>query len=220
MHPDLILFDCDGVLVDSELIACGVVAEELRASGLQVTLDHIVSQYAGVGATSMYEDLERRHGTRLPETVRQRVSDKTLERFRSDLQPVHGIVDLLHRLTTKRCVASSSHLDRIRLSLAVTGLATYFGDALFSATEVAHGKPAPDLFLHAADRMGIDPRACVVVEDSVPGIQAARRAQMRPVGFTGGSHCGADHAERLLRAGAAMVVDRFDAWEDALRRLD
>jgi HAD superfamily hydrolase (TIGR01509 family) len=120
-----------------------------------------------------------------------------------------GVKELLETLPVPRCVASNGHLDRVRHRLALTGLLPFFDPHVFSAIQVAHGKPAPDLFLFAAQRLGARPGDCAVVEDSIPGVEAAVAAQMPVVGFCGGSHCPGGHAERLIAAGCSRVFAKM-----------
>ena len=153
----------------------------------------------------MLSDLETRFGRRLPDFAdRHRQRLRTL--FEAGLQPIAGVTSVLDTLACHRCVASSSAPDRLRHALSLVGLFDRFHPNVFSAAEVARGKPAPDLFLHVAERMGAAPRHCVVVEDSLPGIAAAVAAGMTAIGFTGGGHCRPDHDPRLAAAGAALVV--------------
>lgn len=213
----LIIFDCDGVLVDSEPLACAAEMAALAALGHPITADEFARLAIGRGRRELDPLLEAWWGRPLPEDYAERVRAATLAAFRRSLQPVAGIAALLDGLeAAPRCVASSSQPERIRLALGLTGLAPFFGEALFSAAEVARGKPAPDLFLHAARRMGAAPAACLVVEDSVPGIAAARAAGMTAVGFTAGGHCRPDLAGRLLAAGADAVAADAAALADRL----
>jgi HAD superfamily hydrolase (TIGR01509 family) len=216
MTPELIIFDCDGVLVDSESTVCGIVADLLTQAGIAITTSEVVRRYAGVRAASMYAELERVHGVALPDGFAHDVHRATLQAFREQLKPMRSVDDVLRGMTFRRCVASSSEPERIALALTVTGLLRHFDGHLFSASQVRAGKPAPDLFLHAARTMGVEPGACLVIEDSVAGIEAARRAGMRAVGFCGGSHCGPTHGGQLIRAGAARTFDRFDRWDTML----
>jgi len=204
----LLIFDCDGVLVDSEPLACRIDAEYLTELGYPFTAEEIVLRFVGVSLKDMAARIEAEHGRRLPTDFGARLTRRILDRFETELQPVRGVRDAVLALPHRRCVASSSTPDRIALSLRAAGLADLFGD-LFSAVEVKRGKPAPDLFLHAAARMGAAPEECVVIEDSAFGVQAARAAGMRVIGFTGGSHTYPTHADRLTDAGAETVISRM-----------
>jgi HAD superfamily hydrolase (TIGR01509 family) len=214
---DLVLFDCDGVLVDSETIACRIDAELLTAAGFPHTFEDIRRDFVGTSCASMCARIEARFGRKLPADMPERLLAAALAAFERELVPIHGVADAIRGLAGARCVASSSDPSRIRRSLELTGLLELFDPHLFSATMVARGKPAPDLFLHAAREMRADPLRCLVVEDSVPGVAAARAAGMRVLGFHGGDHCGPGHAERLREAGAnatfgdmAELADRID----------
>jgi HAD superfamily hydrolase (TIGR01509 family) len=203
----LIIFDCDGVLIDSEAIACLADSACLAEIGIALSAEAIMDRYLGISAAAMCADIERRLGRVLPpgfvETLRLRVAAV----FETELVPIPGVATTLAALPYRRCVASSSAPERLRHSLTLTGLLHWFGPHLFSATQVERGKPAPDLFLFAAAAMQAAPASCVAIEDSVPGVQAAVTAGMRAIGFTGGSHCRPGHADRLRGAGAAAVVD-------------
>jgi HAD superfamily hydrolase (TIGR01509 family) len=205
--PELIIFDCDGVLIDSEAISCRTDAACLAEIGVAMSAEQIMDRYLGISATAMCADIERCQGRTLPpdfaETLRLRVAAA----FEAELMPMVGVEAALDALPQRRCVASSSAPERLRHSLSLAGLLHRFSPHVFSAAQVARGKPAPDLFLFAAASMHADPAACVVIEDSVPGVQAAVAAGMRAIGFAGGGHCRPGHAERLLAAGAAAIAD-------------
>ena len=213
MTLQLVVFDCDGVLVDSEPIACAVVSETLATLGIVVSEAQIAERYIGLSAASMYADLESRHGVALDELARQRISAAVDERLAATVPAMPGVAAAIDTLVPRHrvCVASSGTPVRIRGSLQRAGLWPRFEGRVFSATQVARGKPAPDLFLFAAERMGVDPAHCLVVEDSLAGVTAARAAGMRCLGFTGGGHVRAGHGPRLLEAGAFAT---FDAMAD------
>jgi HAD superfamily hydrolase (TIGR01509 family) len=156
----------------------------------------------------MIARIEAERGCTLPDDFTEQVNRALFARFETDLKPIAGVREAILSLPYRRCVASSSVPERIALSLRVTGLADLF-EHIFSSTEVPRGKPAPDLFLHAAHRMGARPEECLVIEDSPAGVQAAIAAGMRVIGFTGGGHCGPDHAERLRQVGASTIIERM-----------
>ncbi len=204
--PRLVLFDCDGVLVDSEALVAHVEARLLTAAGFPVSSAEVVARYVGLAEPDMLAAVAADHGRPVPPDLVVALRTAAAHALATDLVPVVGIVDVLASLTHPRCVASGSSPERLALSLEVTGLARFFPvDAVFSASMVRRGKPAPDLFLHAADRMGADPADCMVVEDSPRGVAAAVAAGMTAVGLTAASHATPSLADRLLAAGAAHV---------------
>lgn len=211
-RPRLVIFDCDGVLVDSETISCRIEMGMLAELGHPISYDEFCRRAVGRGRKDINAMLESLWSRRLPEDWGERARAATMAAFETELHAVAGIGEVLAGLGgLPRCVASSSHPTRIARSLALTGLAGYFGENLFSASEVAHGKPAPDLFLHAARRMGVEPARCLVVEDSLPGIQAARAAGMVAIGFTAAGHCAPDHGAALAAAGADAIASDAQA---------
>jgi HAD superfamily hydrolase (TIGR01509 family) len=182
---DLVIFDCDGVLVDSERLAVRVEARLLRSLGWDVTEAEVLRRFVGRSDAHMHAEIERVLGRPVPEWHARYAADLT-EALRAELVPVPGIASALDDLGVPSCVASSGTHEKMRLTLGLTGLHDRFAGRIFSATEVASGKPAPDLFLHAATRMGVEPARCVVVEDSAAGVEAARAAGMRALGYAGG----------------------------------
>jgi len=206
-RPDLVIFDCDGVLVDSEPLANAVLAEALTAEGLPTTLAESVERYTGLSMRSVVERAEASLGRALPFDFVDRVQAETFAAFRRDLHPVPGVREVLEEIDLPVCVASSGALDKIALSLSVTDLDRYFDGHIFSATMVPRGKPFPDLFLHAAAGMGMEAGRCAVIEDSVPGVRAAAAAGMRVLGYAGGDHGGESHARRLADLGATPFFD-------------
>lgn len=208
--PDLVIFDCDGVLVDSEIIACRTDADYLTEIGFPTSIEEIITRYIGTSAQTMKADLERRFAHALPDDFSDRLRDRIIQAFEKELQAMDGIAALLDALPCRTCVASSSITERIERALTLTGLRAHFGAHIFSTTQVAHGKPAPDLFLFAAAQMETAPDDCLVIEDSLAGVQAAVAAGMPVIGFTGGSHCRPGHAEALRAAGAFATADRMD----------
>ena len=203
--PELLIFDCDGVLIDSEVIACRADAECFAAIGVPMTAEDIRARYIGTSAAHMFADVEARFSCRLPADFADRIGLALEAAFAAELAAMPGIEAAIDALPGRRCVASSSGPERLRHALALVGLHERFAPHIFSASEVARGKPAPDLFLHAARRMQAAPARCLVVEDSIAGVAAAVAAGMPVLGFVGGAHCGAEHGARLRAAGAARV---------------
>jgi HAD superfamily hydrolase (TIGR01509 family) len=204
-EPALVIFDCDGVLIDSELIGCRAEAAELARAGIAITADEILARFTGIPASAMYATLEAKLGKALPADLEARIAARIRADFERELTPVRGIHAALERIVRPVCVASSSDPARLEHSLRLAGLFERFAPHIFGAAMVRHGKPAPDLFLYAAERMGAAPADCVVIEDSEAGVRAGIAAGMRVFGFTGGSHCGPQHGERLRTAGAAAL---------------
>ncbi len=188
--PKLVILDCDGVLVDSETISVGVLIDFVRKAGAEIEEEQAYRLFLGRSMAAVEDALRSEFELTLSDAQLDSIRAETFRRFRRELKPMPGIVEALPRLKALRCVASSSSPERIRLSLSLTGLLEKLEPHIYSASMVTRGKPAPDLFLHAAKGMGVRPEDCVVVEDSPAGIDAARRAGMRVFAFTGGSHAG------------------------------
>ena len=201
----VLIFDCNGVLVDSEPIAAAVAADEFARVRIPITPELVTRYFFGRRPADMFAMVEAATRRKLPADFGANVTAATLKRFRSELRPMPHASHALTWLRGPKCVASSSTSDRIRASLEITGLARFF-DFVFSASDVPNGKPAPDLFLHAASRMGVQASDCIVIEDSPAGVTAATAAGMTVIGFVGGSHAGAPLGEQLARAGARPIV--------------
>jgi len=213
MRPHLIIFDCDGVLVDSEVLSCRCLCEALAGCGIEVGLEETLDLFLGRSLDAVLEHYQGL-GRSIPRQFPTELMVKVQETFRAALCSIDGVGSVLEGLKIPHCVASSSALDRVSLSLSLTGLARHFGDRLYTAQMVDRGKPAPDLFLYAARRMQADPVSTLVIEDSVSGVRAAKAAGMTVWGFVGGSHYRArDGAASLLEAGADRVFARMaDFW--------
>ncbi len=209
---ELVIFDCDGVLVDSELLSARAYAELLADLGVCVP-EGVMQGCFGLKQADIFARIEAAAGRAIAPQDRALLWPRTRALFAAELTPTPGLAPFLKRLRLARCVASSSFDERIRFSLEATRLSAYFGDAVFSAYLVARGKPAPDIFLHAAKAMGAHPERCVVIEDSVPGVEAAVAAGMTAIGFLGGKHVAPGHAERLTRAGATLAAANWDEVE-------
>jgi HAD superfamily hydrolase (TIGR01509 family) len=203
---EMVIFDCDGVLVDSEPIINQAHAHVLSACGYPITEQNLVERFCGMSDREMLEIIEREWGRALPASYAEHVGLMIEAGFDQSLAPIEGVAEALASLTLPICVASSSSLEQIRQKLKITGLLGRFGEHLFSATMVARGKPAPDLFLYAAQQLATAPDHCLVIEDSPAGIDAALAAGMTAIGFCGGSHCGPEHGTRLQAPGAAVVI--------------
>lgn len=213
--PDLIIFDCDGVLVDSEVLSCECLSELLGECGIALSEDEVVELFLGRSTAALlshYKD-DRRF---VPDFFLPELKSRVLQRFGAQLRPIPGIEAVVSQLESPSCVASSSDLDRVRRSLELTGLAPLFGGRLYTAQMVARGKPAPDLFLYAAEQMGAAPQRTLVIEDSISGVAAAKAAGMTAWGFVGGSHYRSrDGRAMLYDAGADRVFERMaDFWRE------
>ena len=205
---DLVIFDCDGVLVDSERISGAVLARRLTAEGLPTTVAEARRAYQGLLLTEVGDSVEAKLGRALGEDWLAEFESERSAEFRRDLQPVRGARATVERVAAAGvavCVASQGKLEKTRLSLELTGLGDLFpAGAVFSAWTVPRGKPHPDLFLHAAEAMGADPAACVVVEDTPSGVTAAVRAGMPVLGYAG------DSDEQALRDAGATVLHSLE----------
>jgi HAD superfamily hydrolase (TIGR01509 family) len=215
----VVIFDCNGVLVDSEPLATAIVSEEFMRAGFPLTPDIVARYFTGRRASDMFAEVEIAAGRKLPVGFAATVASATLRRFRAELRATRHMAQALSWLRGPKCVASSSSIDRIRLSLDTTDLIRFFQPHLFSASEVRHGKPAPDLFLHAAAKMRVRPGDCIVVEDSIVGVAAGVAAGMTVIGFAGGSHAGSQLDNQLRTAGARTVISDMRALKGAVIEL-
>ncbi|WP_128928615.1 HAD family hydrolase [Bradyrhizobium guangxiense] len=220
MPIDLIIFDCDGVLVDSEVISCRAHADVLTRHGYPIAPEQVFERFLGRSTKQANLEIETELGRKLPEAYHGDLQDELFRSFEADLEAIHGIHDVLDVVTQRVCVASSGSHQRMRVSLGSTGLYERLAPNIFSASQVKNGKPAPDLFLFAAREMGVPPERCVVVEDSLAGIAGARAAGMTVFGFYGGSHCGAGHAETLRQARADLVFADMHQLPELVRRIE
>jgi HAD superfamily hydrolase (TIGR01509 family) len=182
---ELVIFDCDGVLVDSEPIAIRIDAVMLAEFGLPLPEAEIIERFVGRSPSVITQVIEDHLGHELPDDWDRKFEHRFTEAYEAELSPIDGIEEALDQISHPTCVASSSMPDRLLYKLELTGLYSRFAGRIFSASEVPHGKPAPDLFLHAAARLGATPAGCAVVEDSRYGVQAARAAGMEAFGYAG-----------------------------------
>ncbi|WP_137938427.1 HAD-IA family hydrolase [Chitinivorax sp. B] len=186
MKPYCVIFDLDGTLVDSETLCHQAMVDLLPE--LEQDAATLTRHYRGMKLAHILSDLAETHGLPVPADFEPRYRKRVVELFETRLEPIPGVPDMLARLKQPFCIASSGPLAKIQYALAVTGLASYFGNRLFSAYEINSWKPEPDLFLHAAQIMGYDPDKCVVIEDSKVGVEAAKAAGMRAIQFLPASH--------------------------------
>jgi HAD superfamily hydrolase (TIGR01509 family) len=204
---DLVIFDCDGVLVDSEVISCRAHAAALTRYGYPITADQVLDRFLGVSDLEARLIVEAEIGRKLPDDFASQVKQATLQRYADDLQPVPYVPEAVAAIGLPKCVASSGTPEKIRHGLTSAGLYDMLAPHIFSASQVKRGKPAPDLFLFAAGQMKASPARCIVIEDSVPGVTGAVAAGMTVLGFHGGSHCRPGYADTLRAAGAAATFD-------------
>ncbi|MGE0698253.1 MAG: HAD family hydrolase [Hyphomicrobiaceae bacterium] len=208
--PKLIVLDFDGVVADSEMLANTLLADSLTRFGKPTTLDDSIRLFMGKRWEDTHRAIETWIGGPVPEAFVEAHRARSKAVMRRDVGPVVGAADFLHaHAHIPRCVASSSSIEWLDHCVDKFGFRSHLGRNLFSATEVSNGKPAPDIFLLAADRMGVSPRDCVVVEDSPSGVIGARAAGMTVVGFLGASHIRDGHGERLREAGAHHLAHNF-----------
>jgi HAD superfamily hydrolase (TIGR01509 family) len=204
---DLVIFDCDGVLVDSEVISCRAHAATLTRHGYPITEDQVLKRFLGVSDREARMTIEAELGRSLPADFEAQMKQAALQRYADELRLVPYIAETIAAMELPKCVASSGTPEKIRHGLICAGLYDLLAPHIFSAVQVKRGKPAPDLFLFAAEQMQAAPARCVVIEDSVPGVTGAVAAGMTVLGFHGGSHCRPGHADTLRAAGAAVTFD-------------
>jgi HAD superfamily hydrolase (TIGR01509 family) len=200
---ELVIFDCDGVLVDSERLSVRVDAAMLAKLGWPLSEEEVVERFLGRTDEFMAAEIEAHLGRSLPPGWEAELDPLYRQAFGAELAPVEGVVEALDRIRAAVCVASSGSHEKLRFTLGLTGLYERFEGRIFSSSEVAEGKPAPDLFLHAAEGLGAEPSACAVVEDSRVGVEAARAAGMHAFGYAGGL----TPAARLAGPGTVVFDD-------------
>ncbi len=224
--PELVIFDCDGVLVDSEIVAARVESEILAAAGYEIAPEDLAATYAGLTFREILLRIEREAGLPLQVSMIDDAEKRVDRRLQAEVKAVEGARAAVMAVEGARAVCSNSSAKRLDMTLGKTGLLPLFAGAIFSSLETPSKKPkpAPDVFLHAAETLGASPAATFVIEDSIHGIQGAKLAGMRVIGFTGASHSHPGHADMLTEAGAETVVSRhadlpatlaaLGAWSD------
>ena len=215
---DLVIFDCDGVLIDSEVISTRSTVDVLASVGYEISEADAASRFVGRSYASIRGEIEADWGKPLPSSFEVDVERQTLRAMATSLQPIKGVGEALSKIKLPRCVASSSSIEWIKRGLERTGALHHLAPHFFSASMVENGKPAPDIFLHAAGEMGALPERCLVIEDSLPGVQAGVAAGAVVIGFTGGSHIveKADHGQLLRDVGASLIIDDMRALPDLI----
>ena len=216
---ELIIFDCDGVLVDSEVISCRAHAETLTRHGYPITADEVFDRFLGRSMRKATLEIEAELGRRLPDDFHAQVYAEIFRLFAASLEATPHIDAALAAIMMPVCVASSGPPEKISTSLNHVGLYDRFAPHIFSAVQVKNDKPAPDLFLFAAEQMRTPPERCLVIEDSLAGVTGALAAGMMVFGYHGGSHCRPDTADTLRAAGAAVTFDDMRQLPDLIGRI-
>jgi len=223
MSLDAVIFDCDGVLIDSEVIGQRIELACLAEVGLVYDSRDYAERYMGTVSSDYYAGLDRdyqaRFGRQLPETFADDLHERIWAALDAELTVIAGVPDMVAAVSLPKAIASGSSVNGLSRKLRHVGLFDVFAPHIYSSELVARGKPAPDVFLHAAAQLGIAPEHCLAVEDSLNGVKAARAAGMRVIGFTGGGHCTPGHGTRLQAAGAAHVVEHMDQLLAVLGRM-
>jgi HAD superfamily hydrolase (TIGR01509 family) len=212
MRPELIIFDCDGVLIDSEIISARMLVDELAGYGVTIDLAYVIRNFLGRSYPVVMEQIRTEFGVTLPDGFEADYRARLIAAFRSGLKIMPGVKSVLDRLAVPFCLATSSSPARLAESLEMVGLAEHFAGRITTASEVANGKPAPDLFFRVAEKMGVEPGGCLVIEDSHPGVRAARAAGMAVWRFTGGSHLAGIALETPIDARADREFASFDEF--------
>lgn len=207
---DLVIFDCDGVLLDSEVISARVIVDMLAAEDVLIDLDYVYKHFLGQQFSCVGRTVLQNFSTNLPDSFESDYRKELLFAFKKELRTTLGVKDVLANLGVQSCVATSSSRPRTQGALELVGLTGYFGESIFTASEVKYGKPAPDLFLLAAEKMQVEPKKCLVIEDSIMGITAATAAGMRVWRYTGAQHLSAATSRKLPNQFSQVSV--FNSW--------
>lgn len=219
MPHDLIIYDCDGTLLDTERLYGDANLNAIRALGLtHWTYDTYVDRLVGRPWQVGLQVIAEEYGRPLPADFETNVEEEVQRLLKKGLQPLPGVEQAVQAVGGPRCVASSTSLEPLRRNLGLAGILPLFDPHVFSASQVARGKPHPDVFLFAASRMGAEPSGCLVLEDSVPGVQAAVAAGMQVIGFVGAAHDPARIGGQLVEAGACEVIAHMDEWPGLVAR--
>jgi HAD superfamily hydrolase (TIGR01509 family) len=217
----LIIFDCDGVLVDSEIIGIKIEVELLQTAGYEIGVEQFAARFSGMSWNDILRSIEAESGLNVMDRLFDKVEAQLDLRIPAEVQVIDGVREVLEELQYPACVCSNTKMARLDIVLDKVGLKPFFDPNLFSAKDLGPGraKPKPDIFLHGAHRMGFDPSAAVVVEDSTHGVEGARAAGMQVIGFTGGSHTYPHHAQNLMAAGAGKVISHMRDLPSAIAEI-
>ncbi|MDX8452006.1 HAD family phosphatase [Mesorhizobium sp. VK9D] len=210
-QPDLVIFDCDGVLVDSEIIAARVEADLLTSAGFEISAEELAETYAGLTFKDIMLRVEEKSQIPFQASLIDRAEELVDRKLRADVRIIDGAREAVAAVTAPRAVCSNSRTERVEFMLEKVRLLPFFAGRIFSGLDIPSKKtkPAPDVFLYAADKLGANPKNTFVIEDSVHGIAGARAAGMRVIGFTGAGHSYPGHADALTEAGAETVIRRW-----------
>lgn len=206
---DLMIFDCDGVLVDSEIIGIKLTVSLLNQQGVDIDVETFTRLYSGLAWEALIEQVRRDTGITVPPTIGQHFYPQLMSAFAESLERIAGSYEVISQLSYPKCICSNSSREQLDYMLTLVGLKNLFSPWIYSALDLGpgRGKPQPDIFLHAAQQFDVQPSHSLVIEDSVHGVMAAKRAGMYVVGFIGGAHTTSDHRSRLIAAGADVVID-------------
>ncbi|RUW27061.1 HAD family phosphatase [Mesorhizobium sp. M4B.F.Ca.ET.013.02.1.1] len=220
-QPDLVIFDCDGVLVDSEIIAARIEAELLTSAGYEISAEELAETYAGLTFKDIMMRVEVKSAIPFQASLIGRAEELVDRKLRSDVRAIDGAREAVAAVTVRRCVCSNSRTERVEFMLEKVGLLPFFAGRIFSGLDIPSKKtkPAPDVFLYAAERLNADPKNTFVIEDSVHGVTGARTAGMRVIGFTGAAHSYPGHADALTEAGAETVIRRWAELKSVIAAL-
>jgi HAD superfamily hydrolase (TIGR01509 family) len=217
---DLIIFDCDGVLVDSEIIGIKLTVSLLNQQGVDIDVAKFTRLYSGLVWEALIEQIHHDTGIAVSPRISESFYPQLMAAFDTNLERVAGSIEVISHITTPKCICSNSGSEQLDYMLTKTGLKSLFTPYVYSAQDLGpgRGKPEPDIFLHGAQQFNARPANTLVIEDSVHGVMAAKRAGMYVVGFTGGAHTTPDHRNRLIAAGADVVIDSLYALPEEIER--
>ncbi|TGP56884.1 HAD family phosphatase [bacterium M00.F.Ca.ET.159.01.1.1] len=220
-QPDLVIFDCDGVLVDSEIIAARIEAELLTSAGFEISAEELAETYAGLTFKDIMLRVEEKSQIPFQASLIDRAEELVDRKLRADVRIIDGAREAVAAVTAPRAVCSNSRTERVEFMLDKVRLLPFFAGRIFSGLDIPSKKtkPAPDVFLYAAEKLGANPRNTFVIEDSVHGITGARAAGMRVIGFTGAGHSYPGHADALTEAGAETVIRRWGELNSTIAAL-
>ncbi|MEE3660912.1 HAD-IA family hydrolase [Brenneria sp. g21c3] len=219
-RPDLLIFDCDGVLIDSEIIGINLTRSLLKQHGVDIGLAEFAAEYSGLLWDDLINKVKSDKRIDIPASIHQDFYRALLKQFEEKLTRIPGSYEAISEIAARKCICSNSSTEQLNFTLALVGLTPLFSPNIFSAVDLGPGrsKPQPDIFLHAAEAMQATPGNTIVIEDSVHGVTGAKKAGMYVIGFTGGSHTYSNHQEKLRAAGADVVINSMHQLSNELAR--